>query len=96
MGTGILQVGKENDWRAVAANYHMMAALKSDGSLWQWKFNMNDQEQFIRAAQQSADTAGHPQRLGRDCGQLGRVIALAADGSLWLWPDIKYDDNSFC
>jgi len=90
MGTGILQVGKENDWRAVAVNQSRMVALKSDGSLWQWHFvnpwNMS-QEQLILTAQEP------PTRLGihNDWVALANtwedVIALAADGSLWLWPD---------
>jgi hypothetical protein len=90
MGTGILQVGKENDWRAVAVNQSRMVALKSDGSLWQWHFvnpwNMS-QKQLILTAQEP------PTRLGihRDWVALAStwedVIALAADGSLWLWPD---------
>jgi hypothetical protein len=90
MGTGILQVGKENDWRAVAVNDGMMVALKSDGSLWQWHFfdrwNMS-QGQLILAVQKP------PTRLGihNDWVALANtwedVIALADDGSLWLWPD---------
>jgi ABC-type transport system involved in multi-copper enzyme maturation permease subunit len=90
MGTGILQVGKENDWRAVAFSYGMIVALKSDGSLWQWHFVnpwMTSQGQFILAAQKP------PTRLGihNDWVALANtwedVIALAADGSLWLWPN---------
>ena len=97
METGILQVGKENDWRAVAVNFGRMVALKSDGSLWQWHFfnrwNMS-QEQFILSAQKP------PARLGihRDWVAIANtwedVIALAADGSLWLWPDcVAYEDS---
>ena len=61
MGTGILQVGKENDWRAVAATDGMMVALKADGSLWQWHFSgtwNTSQEQLILATQSA------PTRLG--------------------------------
>jgi hypothetical protein len=92
--TGILQVGKENDWRAVAVNYGRMVALKSDGSLWQWRFsnswNMTE-EQFILVTQSAAQKP--PARLGihNDWVAIAStwedVIALAADGSLWLWPD---------
>jgi hypothetical protein len=90
MGTGVLQVGKENDWRAVAVNQSRMLALKSDGSLWQWHFfnswNMS-QEQLIQSAQET------PTRLGIHTDWVAiastweDVVALAADGSLWLWPD---------
>lgn len=88
MGTGILQVGKENDWRAVAVNYGMMVGLKADGSLWQWNFQNE-------SATKSVNTP--PTRLGIHSdwvaikGIRGGVITLAADGSLWLWPDRAFD-----
>jgi alpha-tubulin suppressor-like RCC1 family protein len=90
-----LQVGKENDWRAVAVNDGRMVALKSDGSLWQWHFlNPWDmsQEQLIQSAQ------GPPTRLGihNDWVAIAStwddVIALATDGSLWLWPDREQNE----
>jgi ABC-type transport system involved in multi-copper enzyme maturation permease subunit len=93
LGTGILQVGKENGWRAVAVNWRMMVALKADGSLWQWQFK---NENVVRAVN------GPPIRLGIHndwvaiMGNWGNVIALAADGSLWLWPDkISNDYNDY-
>jgi hypothetical protein len=92
LGTGILQVGKENDWRAVAISGHMMVALKADGSLWQWNFQN-------RPAAKSANTP--PTRLGIHddwiavTGRYEGVIALAADGSLWLWPDKQYYYNGY-
>jgi ABC-type transport system involved in multi-copper enzyme maturation permease subunit len=90
MGTGILQVGKENNWRAVAVNYGMMVALKSDGSLWQWHFfnpyNMS-QGQFILAAQKPPIRLGIHNDWVAIASTWEDVIALAADGSLWLWPN---------
>jgi hypothetical protein len=89
MGTGILQVGKENNWRAVADNYGMMVALKSDGSLWQWHFfnpwNMS-QGQFILAAQKPPTRLGIHNDWVAIANTWEDVIALAADGSLWVWP----------
>jgi len=90
METGILQVGKENDWRAVAVNYGRMVALKSDGSLWQWHFsntyNMS-QEQFILFIQKPPTRLGIHNDWVAITGAWEDVITLAADGSLWLWPD---------
>jgi hypothetical protein len=89
LGTGILQVGKENGWRAVAVNWGMMVALKADGSLWQWQFKDGN---IVRAVN------GPPTRLGIHndwvaiMGNWRNVITLAADGSLWLWPDRKSYD----
>jgi hypothetical protein len=90
MGTGILQVGKENGWRAVEVNYGMMVALKSDGSLWQWHFsnpwNMS-QGQFILAVQKPPTRLGIHNDWVAIANTWEDVIALAADGSLWLWPN---------
>lgn len=90
MGTGILQVGKENDWRAVAVNQSRMVALKSDGSLWQWHFvnpwNMS-QEQLILIAQEPPTRLGIHNDWVAIASAWEDVVALAADGSLWLWPD---------
>ena len=91
LGTGILQVGKENDWRAVAISYYMMLAIKADGSLWQWNFKNGSAVEAVNVT---------PTRLGIHddwvaiTGRWGCVIALAADGSLWVWPDkISYDNG---
>jgi alpha-tubulin suppressor-like RCC1 family protein len=90
MGSGIVQVGKENDWRAVAVNDGMMVALKSDGSLWQWRFfdrwNMS-QGQFILAVQKPPTRLGIHNDWVAIANTWEDVIVLAADGSLWLWPD---------
>lgn len=81
-----LQVGKETDWLAVVVSYHMMVALKSNGTLWQWDFQRQSVSEAVNVA---------PTRLGIHhdwvaiTGRWGNVIALAADGSLWLWPDRK-------
>jgi hypothetical protein len=93
VGTGSLQVGKENDWRAVAVNFGQMVAIKSDGSLWRWPFaqEWNVSEEELKLATQET-----PVRLGihNDWVALANtgedVITLAADGSLWLWPDREH------
>jgi ABC-type transport system involved in multi-copper enzyme maturation permease subunit len=98
-GTGVLQVGKENDWRAVAANENWMVALKTDGSLWQWdipaqsdgNYRMQD---FVSAIKSPPTRLGIHQDWVAITGSWDQVIVLAADGSLWLWPDRKcYGDG---
>jgi ABC-type Na+ efflux pump permease subunit len=98
LGTGILQVGKENDWRAVAVSYGMMVALKADGSLWQWHFlnpwNMS-KEQLIFDAQKPATRLGIHNDWVAIAQTWEGVIALVADGSLWLWPDREqYEEHT--
>jgi ABC-type transport system involved in multi-copper enzyme maturation permease subunit len=84
LGTGILQVGKENDWRAVAVSWRMMVALKADGSLWQWNLKNG-------SVVESVNVSPTPLGIHHDWVAItstwGNVIALAADSSLWLWPD---------
>jgi hypothetical protein len=87
LGTGVLQVGKESGWRAVAVNYHTMVALKTDGSLWQWIF---DELSIVRAVNVSPTRLGIHNDWVAITSMRSDVIALAADGSLWLWPDRKY------
>lgn len=89
LGTGILQVGKENDWRAVAVSWTMMVALKADGSLWQWQFKDGT---IVSAVSASPTRLGIHDDWVAIKGTWGNVIALAADGSLWLWPDKKSYD----
>jgi alpha-tubulin suppressor-like RCC1 family protein len=89
-GAGFLQVPVGTGWTAVAVTYHMMVALKSDGSLWQWKFERGSATEALHVA---------PTRLGIHddwvglAGTWGGAVSLAADGSLWFWPDRKYYGN---
>jgi len=92
LGIGILQVGKENDWRAVDVSWGMMVALKADGSLWQWQFKGGN---IVRAVNDPPTRLGIHDDWVAITGRWGGVIALAADGSLWLWPDKQsYDYGS--
>jgi ABC-type transport system involved in multi-copper enzyme maturation permease subunit len=90
-GSGFITVGTETNWMAVAVSYHMMVALKADGSLWQWKFQRGSAAEAFHTA---------PTRLGIHDDWVGLVgtwegaISLAADGSLWFWPDRKFYGNA--
>jgi hypothetical protein len=84
LGTGVLQVGKENGWRSVAVNYGSMVALKADGSLWQWNFKGDS---IVRAIKNPPARLGIHHDWVAVAGVWDNVIALSADGSLWLWPD---------
>ena len=84
-------VGVGTNWTAVALNWQRMVALKSDGSLWQWRFinpwNVSSQEQLILAAQKPPTRLGIHNDWVAIANTWEDMIALAADGSLWLWPD---------
>lgn len=38
-----VQVGTDNDWVDIAAGYKFSLALKADGSLWAWGYNVSGQ-----------------------------------------------------
>jgi alpha-tubulin suppressor-like RCC1 family protein len=83
-GTGVLQVGKENDWQAVAVCWGMMVALKTDGSLWQWYYQDGSPVKIVNA---SPSPLGIHSDWVAVASTWNCVLALAGDGSLWLWPD---------
>ena len=77
-----LQVGKETDWVSVTISWDWMVALKSDGSLWEWRLFSED------AMKNSLIRLGiHNDWVAVGESYWGEVISLAADGSLWCWHD---------
>ncbi len=81
-----VQIGNEKAWRAVGGNFGPLAALKADGSLWQWQ--RSDERQ-----RESGFPTNAPVRLGTRNDWLGvgnpmdGTVSLAPDGSLWYWWD---------
>jgi hypothetical protein len=85
--TGVLQVGHDTNWVAVAITWPALVALKADGSLWKWKPVKNNREDFSQTP---------PTRLGIHHDWMGLTevgggaVTLAADGSLWLWTETSF------
>lgn len=87
-----LQCGDDTNWAAVSLAWHEMTALKSNGTLWQWKW----------IAPESVSDAARirPTRLGIHDDWVAIAdswygpVTLAADGSLWLWfyPEYTYSE----
>jgi ABC-type transport system involved in multi-copper enzyme maturation permease subunit len=84
------QVGKETNWVSVVSSawtLGMMGAIKSDGTLWQWRFNPQ------LPAGLGVDSLAPTVRLGIHDDWVSittlsnGMVALAADGGLWFWPD---------
>ncbi len=77
-----LQIGKDTNWESVAVIWNGMVALKSDGSLWQWRIPEGSRIDVDKI---------HVTRLGIHQDWVGLteswdgVVSLAADGSLWFW-----------
>lgn len=86
-GAGYRQIGNETNWVAVAVSWHMMVALKTDGSLWQWNYTRRAPSDLEERAQMRPARVGIHDDWVAVTGTWGNVVAMAADGSLWLWPD---------
>jgi alpha-tubulin suppressor-like RCC1 family protein len=79
------RVGSDSDWVAIAAGGDSSLALKADGSLWAWGWNVGDQW-GDRSVYHSM-----PSRVGPDTDWIAiatggsHSLALKVDGSLWQW-----------
>ena len=82
-----VQIGSETDWKAVGGSWHVLLAVKTDGSLWKWDSECQPNKlSWKRLGNHSDWVAIKYSRSG--------VMALAADGSLWYWQTFPfYIDN---
>jgi ABC-type transport system involved in multi-copper enzyme maturation permease subunit len=96
---GPVQIGHDSNWVAVASGFFKLVALKTDGSIWTWKFDSEliYQRYIPGVTRIQSETPPKPLqqppvRLGthQDWVALGAVrgitVTLAADGTLWRWP----------
>jgi len=87
-----VQIGNQGDWTAVGGGSQTLAALKADGSLWQWWVPNRYFSYFARRPEFGLATNA-PVRLGAHNdwigvgNVMGDTVSLAADGSLWYWWD---------
>jgi alpha-tubulin suppressor-like RCC1 family protein len=83
-----VQVGAENNWTTAAAGYGVLAALKSDGTLWGWG--------FMDSCNYDHFGARNPVQIGTATNWAGVIaggesfLLQKSDGTLWGW-----GDNSF-
>lgn len=82
------QVGSENDWTFISAGHLHSSAIKADGSLWTWGYNI--------AGQLGNGTAGInnfnavPEQVGTDtdwklvCASFYNTVAIKTNGTLWV------------
>jgi len=82
-----VQIGRANDWAALAIGQGHHAALKQDGTLWMWGDNNFRQLGTTTPTPKQAD----PIQVGTNSNWTSVhcwarcTIALQADGSLWFW-----------
>ncbi len=86
--TKLVQIGRDNNWSAVATDFGTLAGLKVNGTIWAWSLGNQGGDPFRRDYVPASES---PIRLGthNDCvavaGAMGGIVSLAADGSLWYW-----------
>jgi alpha-tubulin suppressor-like RCC1 family protein len=74
------------DWVAVSSGYEHTAAIKTDGSVWSWGWNMRGQLGLGDDADRNI-----PVKVGTDTNWVAvsangnHTVAIKADGSLWIW-----------
>ena len=85
MMPGLVQIGKDSNWVAVAGGMQVMA-LKTDGSIWKWRIDPNQEGVgFVRLSEPPVQLGTHHDWVALGCWGYENV-ALAADGTLWHWP----------
>ena len=81
------KIGADSDWRQIAFNALVAAALKSDGSLWWWGWDYGSAGQGGVAT----NVFKTPTRMGSETNWAhvavgaSHCVALKHDGSLWAW-----------
>jgi hypothetical protein len=80
----------------VAGEWRALAALKTDGSLWEWHPSYDEIRNLDLAKNRPVRLGNHNDWVALG-GALGRWVSLAADGSLWCWwyrPQLVYYGES--
>jgi hypothetical protein len=102
----VRQIGHDSNWAAATFGYSQLVALKTDGSIWEWKFNpwewnfdptLRTMDQKLQGAPVRMVTHDDWVGLG---SWLGDTVTLAADGTLWrcprsdVWPWFRVNESS--
>lgn len=76
-----------NDWRCVLTNVNFTAAIKTDGTLWTWGYNLNGQlginNTINRSSPGQTISGGNNwTRISLGCNHM---VSIKSDGTLWTW-----------
>lgn len=80
------QIGTDSDWQMVSAGDHHGAAIKIDGTLWAWGWNMDGQ-----LGNGTTTNTTTPIQVGANndwhlvSGGGSHTLAIKNDGTLWAW-----------
>jgi len=81
-----VQIGTDTNWVMVAARVFRATALKSDGSLWAWGWNI-----YGELGDGTYEPRNAPVRIGKENDWTSvfvgnnHTLAIKRDGSLWTW-----------
>lgn len=81
-----IQVGADTDWQSISAGVYFTVALKSNGTLWTWGYNVYGELGNGSTAQNTV-----PMQIGSDTNWRSiaagdyHTLALKSDGTLWAW-----------
>ena len=81
-----IQIGNDTNWSAISAGDYHTVAIKTDGTLWAWGYNVNGQ-----VGDGTIINKTIPIQIGTDnnwsqvSAAWDNTIALKTDGTLWTW-----------
>jgi len=81
-----VQIGKDTNWVMAAARVFRATALKSDGSLWAWGWNI-----YGELGDRTYESRSAPVRIGNENNWTSvfvgndHTLAIKRDGTLWSW-----------
>lgn len=80
-------IGGGTNWKQVAAGYNHCCAIKTDGTLWGWGWNVHGQLGDGTAADKSSPitTAGGGNNWKQVSSAWSHTAAIKTDGTLWTW-----------
>jgi alpha-tubulin suppressor-like RCC1 family protein len=83
-----VQIGTDTDWLSVSSGSAHTVAIKTDGTMWAWGYNI-----FGQLGNNSSDSNPHPTpvKVGTDNNWVSasaggyHTLALKSDGTIWAW-----------
>jgi ABC-type transport system involved in multi-copper enzyme maturation permease subunit len=86
--SSLIRVGDSRSWVKLSADWDHYCGLKSDGSLWEWRYRGGP-------AGASGEKFGAPAQVGTDTNWIavassaGRNVAIKTDGTIWRWGELS-------